>query len=231
MRRNLLFFLTLSFISFFIPSDVFGQTSSPTVNPVKVVGPTITPPDYSKNECSLCETTEFWSEDNGCCKFVFDASGKGSLQLECRQPDIQVCTSSKYCIPARGCLTGGQTLSTFQPAELCGKLVVPDEQAKCLSCMQDEKHLWSAIGCIPINLANLISQTIIPLFLSMGGGVSFLLMLYGIFLVMTSAGDVERLKNGKRHITSAIKGLLILIFALFIVRLIGVTILKIPGMG
>jgi len=46
---------------------------------------------------------------------------------------------------------------------------------------------------------------------------------------MTSRGDPNQLKAGQELLTSAISGLLLLIFSLVILRIIGVDILNIPG--
>jgi hypothetical protein len=47
---------------------------------------------------------------------------------------------------------------------------------------------------------------------------------------MSSAGNPERLTGGKEIITSAIAGLLLIIFSTIILKIIGVDILKIPGL-
>ena len=47
----------------------------------------------------------------------------------------------------------------------------------------------------------------------------------------TSGGDLKKVEGAKETITSAITGLLLSIFALFILRLIAVDILKIPGIN
>jgi hypothetical protein len=47
---------------------------------------------------------------------------------------------------------------------------------------------------------------------------------------MSSSGDPERLKGGQELLTSAIAGLIMLIFSVFILRVIGVDILKLPGL-
>ncbi len=54
-------------------------------------------------------------------------------------------------------------------------------------------------------------------------------MLFGAFQIMTSQGDPERLKAGKELIGSALAGLLMIIFSVFLLQLIGVQILQIPG--
>lgn len=57
------------------------------------------------------------------------------------------------------------------------------------------------------------------------GGIAFLLMIYGGFLFMTSAGDPNKLQEATDVIMSAIAGLLMIIFSVFLLRLIGVTFL------
>ena len=64
-----------------------------------------------------------------------------------------------------------------------------------------------------------------------GGIIAFLLIVFGGFQIILSGGSPERVKAGKEMITSAIAGLLLIIFAVFILRLIGYDILNIPGFG
>ena len=45
-------------------------------------------------------------------------------------------------------------------------------------------------------------------------------------MIVISAGDPEKMQAGKEMITSAVSGLLIIIFAVFILRVIGVDILQ-----
>lgn len=88
----------------------------------------------------------------------------------------------------------------------------------------------TAIGCIPIDSGASFAEWLLPRLLGVMGGVAFLLMLYGAFLMITSAGDPEKVKAGQETITSALTGLIFAIFSLFILRLIGVDILRIPGL-
>ncbi len=63
--------------------------------------------------------------------------------------------------------------------------------------------------------------------IKVAGGVAFLLMLYGGFLFLTSAGDPNKLQEATDVIMSAIAGLLMIIFSVFLLKLIGVDILQI----
>jgi len=56
-------------------------------------------------------------------------------------------------------------------------------------------------------------------------------MLYAGFMVMTASGNPERLKAGQELLTSAIAGLILLIFSVFILRFIGVDILGLDAFG
>lgn len=85
----------------------------------------------------------------------------------------------------------------------------------------------TAIGCIPVNS----SDDLIGFFLRWGlgiiGGIAFLLILYAGFQIMTSRGDPKKLQAGQELLTSAIAGVIMLIFSVFILRVIGVDILGI----
>lgn len=196
-----------------------------------ISAPDITPPDYSKNECPICDPGFTWMGNKGCCQFNANSStAVTDYNLDCKQPNIVVCQSGGlgFCVSGSGCFVNGQ-IGTFKPAEMCAKLAITSQKGACTSCMDDGKHVWTGIGCLPIDLASLITKTVITLGIRLGGGISFLVLLYGSYLILTSQGDVERVKNGKKYATSAIKGLFLIIFAVFIVRFIGVTLLQIPG--
>ncbi len=72
---------------------------------------------------------------------------------------------------------------------------------------------------------------IIPYAIGLGGLVAFFLMIFGGLQIILSGGNPEKVKAGKEIITSAIAGLLLIIFSVFILRLIGVDLLNLPGFG
>ncbi|MFH1561362.1 MAG: hypothetical protein ABID04_02150 [Patescibacteria group bacterium] len=88
----------------------------------------------------------------------------------------------------------------------------------------------TAIGCVPVDTPNSFVVWLLPTLLGVVGGLAFLLMVYGAIKMMISAGNPQRLKEGQDTLTSAIVGLIFAIFSLFLLRLIGVDILKIPGL-
>lgn len=103
------------------------------------------------------------------------------------------------------------------------------QQGTCESCAAIE-GVWTAIGCIPATQSGLFSK-IFTLGLSMAGGIAFLLILFGGFQILTSAGNPEQLNEGRELVSSAVAGLLLIIFSVFLLRLVGYDILRIPGFG
>lgn len=103
------------------------------------------------------------------------------------------------------------------------------QKAGSLTC-DDEESINTAIGCIPIGDTNSFIGFILGWGIGIGGGIAFLLILLGGFQVMTSNGVPEKVQAGKELITSAITGLVMLIFSVFILRFIGVDILQLPGL-
>jgi hypothetical protein len=95
--------------------------------------------------------------------------------------------------------------------------------------LADENCTETALGCVPFTVDGFATWFLKILF-GVAGGIAFLLMIYGFTLMATSSGDEKKLQGAKETLTSAITGLLVSIFALFIFRLIAVNILQIPGL-
>jgi hypothetical protein len=94
------------------------------------------------------------------------------------------------------------------------------------------KSINSAIGCIPIlDTKEAFLGFILKWAVGIGGGIAFLLIIYAGFMIMTSAGNPERLKAGQELLTSAISGLILLIFSVVILKIIGVDILGLDKFG
>ncbi|MEK7472484.1 MAG: hypothetical protein AAB625_00415 [Patescibacteria group bacterium] len=83
----------------------------------------------------------------------------------------------------------------------------------------------TAIGCIPVSDTNQFMGWILGWAVGVGGGIAFLLIVYASFMIMTSQGVPDRLKAGQELLTSAISGLIMLIFSVFILKFIGIDIL------
>lgn len=95
----------------------------------------------------------------------------------------------------------------------------------------DENAISTAIGCINAMDAGGFVGELFKLSIGIAGGIAMLLILFGGFQVLTSAGNPEHLNAGKELIGSAITGLLMILFSTFLLKVIGVDILCIPGFG
>lgn len=82
----------------------------------------------------------------------------------------------------------------------------------------------TALGCIPFNTLFLTARGNAFL-LGIAGSIALILIARAAFMVMTSRGDPARLSEAKDAITGAVTGLVMLIFAMFILRFIGDTLL------
>lgn len=95
-----------------------------------------------------------------------------------------------------------------------------------------DSGIETAIGCIGVlGSQEQFLGAILKWAVGVGGGVAFLLIVYAGFMIMTAAGNPERLKAGQELLTSAISGLILLIFSIFILNFIGVDILRLCKFG
>ncbi len=139
--------------------------------------------------------------------------------------------SDDTCDEIRTDVSGNALVKNF---ELCEQ-VTPDDIGKCQACFGGESYngqagVWTAIGCIPAKPDSII-KTFITIGLSIGGGATFLLILAGAFRLSVSQGDPQATKDAKEQISSAIIGLVFIIFSITMLRFIGVNLFQIPGFG
>lgn len=72
-------------------------------------------------------------------------------------------------------------------------------------------------------------QTVFAVLLSFSGGTAMLLIIFSGYRIMAAQGDPEKVKGAREMLTSAIIGLLFVIFSVTILQVLGVSILHIPG--
>jgi len=92
-----------------------------------------------------------------------------------------------------------------------------------------DRTIDTALGCVPVEIGPFVAWLSNWVF-GIAGGIAFLMMIYGFFLMATSSGDPKAVQGAKETITSAITGLLVSIFGMFLLRLIALNILQIPGL-
>lgn len=88
----------------------------------------------------------------------------------------------------------------------------------------------TAIGCIPVEDTTAFVTFLLRWAVGIGGGIAFILLVVSGFMIMTGSGNPEKVQAGKELTTSAIMGLIMIIFSVFILKVIGVDILKLPGL-
>jgi len=153
----------------------------------------------------------------------------------CDSGQVEVCQSNSFCF----CYQPGETI---QEGACSGQAADPDSPNSCVVFTGESPEsdvfegcsgqaINTAIGCIPIGDTNALIGFILRWAIGIGGGIAFLLILYAGFMIMSSAGNPERLKAGQELMTSAIAGLIMLIFSVFILRVIGIDILKLGQFG
>lgn len=94
-------------------------------------------------------------------------------------------------------------------------------------------EIETAIGCISTKADgnNSFFASIIKIAVGLGGGLALVLMLYGVFIVTTSAGIPDKLKEGSEIITSAVAGLIFVLLSVFLLNFIGINVLGLPGLS
>jgi len=95
---------------------------------------------------------------------------------------------------------------------------------------------YTMLGCISSGTgftgqtgAPSVVQKLLNVIFSLSGGLAFLYLMYGAFIILTSQADPERLNYGRRLVYGAIVGLIITLGSVFMVNIIGSGILRIPG--
>jgi hypothetical protein len=99
----------------------------------------------------------------------------------------------------------------------------------CQRCLGNN-GIWTAVGCIHAEPQSIVRE-VMKIGLSIAGGVAIIMILAAGFLLSTSQGDPKRTTEGRELLTSAVIGLLFIIFSVTILQFIGVEVLQIPGFG
>jgi hypothetical protein len=88
----------------------------------------------------------------------------------------------------------------------------------------------TAIGPIKVTPQGFIAD-IFRYVLTIAAFGAIIIIIYSGYILMTSAGNKEKIAAARETITSAVVGLLFIIFSIVILEIIGVDILRIPGLA
>jgi hypothetical protein len=132
--------------------------------------------------------------------------------------------------------------SESTPFKFCSQAGEGSENyEKCCQCLTGtsscenvgegiEPRIWTSVGCLDTDAGPLVAS-LVTLGLRIGGGAALLVIIIGGFILTTSQGDPKKTGEAKEMITSAVVGLLFIIFSVTILQFVGVNILRIPGFG
>ncbi len=153
--------------------------------------------------------------------FLYEHNVSGEYQVACPPASFRV---------SYGGGTPGEGFQSPAAARICDNIEPVSRQNACLLCFFDNKGIWTALGCLPTDPLGLV-KAFFPYLLGLGGLSAFLLIVFSGIKILTSAGNPEAIQGAKETITSAVTGLLFVILSLFLLRLIGVEILGLPGLN
>ena len=90
--------------------------------------------------------------------------------------------------------------------------------------------LLTGIGCVPLELGKFVGIFVLQIGIGFAGVAAFAVFVVSAIQMQLSGGDPKRIQSAQQQMTSAIAGLVLIIFSVFILRFIGITILQIPGL-
>lgn len=161
------------------------------------------------------------------CSRIVDVNNKKDVRF------CSMCIYSAGFFTYAGCSPRSLSVNNFK--KLCKNIATDTtegqkESQSCNDCVF-KGGTWTAIGCVYPDLKLIIEHQILGTGLGIAGTFTLGCIIYAAILMQISAGDAEKTKKAQELLTSCITGLIIIIFAIFILRIIGVDILRIPGMG
>lgn len=151
----------------------------------------------------------------GCHKSVdiFEDSCTGEVGKSGLKNDPNNCGEA-WCPPLIGFGGGG-------PPPGCARTVeVSPGLFKCT-------EVASAIGNLNVEQPQGFIAQLFSIILALGGVITLFLLIYAGYLLLTSGGDKQKVYHAREIITSALAGLLFIVFSVVILEVIGVDILKI----
>lgn len=145
----------------------------------------------------------------------------------CRTMEYPAIEGSRFCLPNEtecGTEVSGDGISAVNRTTCC------TTSNACLlhrGIICANGNLNTAIGCIPFGSNTSIASFFLIFAIGLAGGISIILILYAGFQITTSTGDPKKIQGGKALLNSALAGLVMIIFSIFLLRLIGTQVIGI----
>lgn len=172
--------------------------------------------------------------------FLFGFLFQTLAQTPTSRPRFAACDLCGYC-------PGSPAPSSWNKCAECLYGLINADPASNVTLKIDEStnlppktkpgKMYTQLGCLGTSLGGFqqegavgnVAQSLLNVIFSVVGGLAFLSLIYGSFIIITSQSNPERLNYGKRLVYGAIIGVIFSLSAVFLVNLLASGILKIPG--
>lgn len=175
--------------------------------------------DLSQSDCGAGSTCADFSKPDYSCSNMTKNDYHHDPNYKGISTDIQPCPYSKGA-PIKCC---AKTKISDQVPAAPPPPCVLDKNGKC-------NQVTTALGAFKVDPGTVVGS-IFGILLSLSGGIAVVIIIISGYKIMFSHADPEKLKEARESLTSAIIGLLFIIFSVAILRVIGVTLLHIPGLN
>lgn len=169
-----------------------------------------------------------------------------AIQVQCVNgyPDPATADDPNQCT----CVLPERQMLNEKMSALCKKYISqddrPDAFRRCMECAAGRYEqagtseaagsmggFYSGLGCVPTRLEDFVSNFVMRIGIGVAGMVSLACIIYSAILLQVSRGNPDTITKAREQITSCLIGLIMIVFSIFILRVIGVDILRIPGFG
>ena len=133
-------------------------------------------------------------------------------------------TTKSICV----CTPDGEDVISHL-VNMCSNIANDNESKACIRCATT--GIWTSIGCVDTNLSDFIGNTLFRIGLGFAGGMVLLCIILSAIQMQLSSNNPEKIKKAQEQITSCIVGLITIIFSIFILKVIGWDILRLPEFG
>lgn len=161
-----------------------------------------------------------------CCDYSAGASCIGTQSdLQNGKGTCQICAfEGESCGAGKGCCLSSDSCQSGKCVAGTGGLL-PNPCGNYDSICNLIVTAFGPISTSPEGFTN----SILKLILSISGGILVILIIISAYRMMTSQGDPEKIKQGRERLTSAVIGLLFIIFSFVFYQLITSSVLNLPG--
>lgn len=134
-----------------------------------------------------------------------------------------ICTSEDFEVKTTPIPTG-----SAQILKICEKYAATTEKEACKECA-NSNGLLTGLGCIKTDYASFISEFLLRMGIGFGGLFSLGCIIVSAIRIQTSGGETEKISAAQEQIKACLLGLMLVMFSILLLKIIGVSILGIPG--